>query len=99
MSRKVKPGEQHWMRSDPPLMNHTRAPETEATFTLPVWPDPPNDEEPAHQDQIFKCIHKEWEAQVTTIKEAAAAEAEDADKVDDAVANKDDSKPATSKSK
>ena len=23
MSRKVKPGEPHWMRSDPPLMNHT----------------------------------------------------------------------------
>ena len=99
---RVKPGELHWMRSDPPLMNHTQAPETEATFTLPVWLDPPNDEEAAHQGQIFKHIHKEWEAQVTTIKEAAAAEAEEAeeaDKADDAMANKDDSKPATMKPK
>ena len=87
------------MRSDPLLMNHTWAPETEATFTLPVWPDPPNNEEPAHQGQIFKRICKEWEAQVTTIKEAAAAEAEEADKVNDAMANKDDSKPATLKPK
>ena len=31
-SRKVEPGEPHWMRSDLPLMNDTRAPETEATF-------------------------------------------------------------------
>ena len=98
-SRKVKPGELHWMRSDLPLINHTWAQETEATFTLPVWPDPPNDEEPAHQGQIFKCICKEWEAQVTTIKEAVAAEAQEADKVDDAVVNKDDSKPATLKPK
>ena len=96
-SRKVQPGELHWMRSDPPLMNHTRTPETEAMFTLPVWPDPPNDDEPAHQGQIFECIHKEWEAQVTTIKEAVAAEAEEADKVDDAAVNKDGSKLATSK--
>ena len=95
-SWKVKPGELHWRRSDLPL-NHTRAPKTEAMFTLPVWPDPPNDEEPAHRCQIFKHIHKEWEAQVTTIKEAAAAEAEEADKVNDAVVNKDDSKPATLK--
>ena len=96
-SRKVEPGELHWRRSDLPLMNHTWARETEATFTLPVWPDPPNDEEPAHQGQIFERIRKKWEAQVTTIKEAAAAEAEEADKVDDAVVNKDDSKLATSK--
>ena len=49
---------------------------------LPVWPDPPDDEESAHRGQIFKCIHKEREAQVATIKEAAAAEAEEeADKV------------------
>ena len=48
MSRKDEPGEPHWMRSDPLLMNHTWAPETEATFILQVWPDPPNDEEPAH---------------------------------------------------
>ena len=40
-SRKVEPRELHWMRSDLPLMNHTQAPETEATFTLPVWPDSP----------------------------------------------------------
>ena len=79
------------MRSHPPLMNHIWAPETEATFTLQVWPDPPNG--PAHQGQIFEYICKEWEAQVTTIKEAAAAEAEEAK------ANKDDSKPATLKPK
>ena len=65
------------MRSDLPLMDHTWAPETKATFTLPVWPDSPNDEEPAHRGQIFECIHKEWEVQVTTIKEAVAAEAEE----------------------
>ena len=47
-SRKVELGEPHWRRSGPPLMNHTQAPETEATFTLPVWPGPPNNEEPAH---------------------------------------------------
>ena len=47
-SRKVEPGEPHWMRSDLPLMNHTWDPETEATSTLPVWSDPPNDEEPAY---------------------------------------------------
>ena len=98
-SRKVKPGEPHWMRSDPSLMNHTWAPETEATFTLPVWPDPPNNEEAAHQGQIFKHICKEWEAQVTTIKKAAAAEAEEADKVNDTVANENNNKPATSKPK
>ena len=45
-SRKVEPEEPHWRRSDPLLMNHTRAPETEAMYTLQVWPDPPNDEEP-----------------------------------------------------
>ena len=65
-SRKDEPGEPHW-RSDLPLMNHTRAPKTDATFTLPVWSDPPNNEEPAHQGQIFECICIEWEAQVTTI--------------------------------
>ena len=72
--------------------NHTWAPETEAMFTLPVWPDPPNDEEPAHQGQIFKCICKEWEAQVANIKGAVAAEAEVADKGDNIVVNQDDSK-------
>ena len=80
-------------------MNHTWAPETEATFTLPVWPDPLNDEEAVHRGQIFEHICKEWEAQVTTIKEAAAAEAEEADKVNNATSDKDDSKLATSKPK
>ena len=54
--RKVEPGESHWRRSDLPLMNHTRAPETEAMYTLQVWPDPPKDEETTHQGQIIKCI-------------------------------------------
>ena len=80
-------------------MNHIQAPETEAMFTLPVWPDPQNDEEPAHRGQIFECIRKEWEAQVANIKGAAAAEAKEADKGDNIVVNKDDSKQATSKPK
>ena len=92
-SRKVEPGEPHWKRSDPLLMNHTRAPKTEATFTLPVWPDPPDDEESVHRGQIFGHILKEWGAQVATIKKAAAAEAkEEADKVEDAAPDKDDDK-------
>ena len=96
-SRKVEPGEPHW-RSDPLLMNHTRAPKTEATFVLPVWPDPPDDEKSVHRGQIFRCILKEWGAQVTTIKKAGTAEAEEeADKVEDAVADKDDNKLTTSK--
>ena len=52
----IKPGEPHWRKSDPLLKNHTRAAETEATYTLPGWPDPPNDEEATHRGQIFKCI-------------------------------------------
>ena len=48
---------------------------------------------------INKHIHKQWKAQVTTVKEAVAAEAEEEDKVDDAEANKDDSKLVTSKPK
>ena len=40
--------EPQWRRSDLPLMNHTWAPEMEAIFTLPVWPDPLNNEESAH---------------------------------------------------
>ena len=48
VGRKVKPGEPHWRRSDLPLMNHTWAPQTEAMYTLQVWPDPPNDEEATH---------------------------------------------------
>ena len=55
-NRDVEPGEPHWRKSDPPLKNHTRAAETEATYTLPIWPDPPNDEEATHQGQIIKCI-------------------------------------------
>ena len=46
--RHVEKGEPHWRKSDPPLKNHTRAAETEATYTLPVWSDPPNDEEATH---------------------------------------------------
>ena len=52
----VKPGVPHWRKSDPPLMNHTRAPETEAMYTLQVWPHPLNNEEATHQGQIFECI-------------------------------------------
>ena len=92
-SRKVEPGKPHWRRSDPPLMNQTRAPETEATFALPMWPNPPDDEESVHRGQIFRCIPKEWGTQVTTIEKAAIAEAEDeADKVEDAAADKKDDK-------
>ena len=59
-------------------------------FMLPVWPDTPDDEESAHRGQIFKRIHKEQEAQVATIKEAVAAEAEEeTDKVEDVAADKD----------
>ena len=97
--RKVKPGEPHWRRSDPHLMNHTWAPETEAMYTVQVWPDPPNNEEPTHRSQIFERIQREWEAQVVDIRGAAAAEAEEADKGDDVVVNKDDSKQAKPKSK
>ena len=50
------PGEPHWRKSDPPLKNHTGAVETEAMYTLQVWPDAPNDEEATHQGQIFQCI-------------------------------------------
>ena len=42
VDRVVKP---HWRKSDPPLRNNTRAAETEATYTLSLWPDPPNDED------------------------------------------------------
>ena len=98
-SWKVKPGEPLWRRSDLPLMKHTRGPEIEATFTLPLWPDHPNNEDPAHRGQIFECICKEWEAQVTAIKKAATVEAEEADKTGGATADKDDSKPVTFRSK
>ena len=80
-------------------MNYTRASEKEATFILPVWPDPPNDEEPAHRGQIFKHIQKEWEAQAANIKGAAAAEAQEVDKGDDVAVNKNDSNQVTLKPK
>ena len=90
--RVVKPGELHWRKLDPPLRNHTQAPEREVTYKLQVWPDPPNDEEATHWGQIFECIQKEWEAQVVDIRKAAAAEAEEAEKGDDGELNKDDDK-------
>ena len=43
--RVVEPGKPHWRKSNPPLRNHTTAAETEATYTLPVWPDTPSDED------------------------------------------------------
>ena len=95
-SREVEPGEPKW-RLDPQLMNHTWAPETKATFTLPVWPDPPNDEESAHQGQISKCIGNKWGAQVANIKRAVAAEAQEVTKV--MTVDKNDSNQATSKPK
>ena len=82
-----------------PLKNHTRAAETEATYTLMVWPDPPNDEDATDQGQIFKCIWKEWTAQVRNIREAAAAEAAKADKDNDGEVDKGDSKWAKPKPK
>ena len=80
-------------------MNHTKAPETEATYTLQVWPDPPNNKEATHRDQIFERIQKEWETQVVNIREAVAAEAKEADKGDDGEVDKDDSKQAKLKPK
>ena len=50
-------------------------------------------------DQIVPEITRNRVKAVARIKEAAAAEVGEADKVDDAIANKDDSKPATSKPK
>ena len=43
--RVVEPGKSYWRKSNPPLKNHTRAAETEATYTLSVWLDSPNDED------------------------------------------------------
>ena len=93
------PGEPHWRKSDPPLKNHTRAAATEATYTLQVWPDPPNDEEATDQGQIFQLIGKEWTAQVLNIREAAAAETVEANKDDDGEVSKGDSKHAKPKPK
>ena len=64
-----------------------------------MWPDPPNNEEATHQGQIFECIQTEWEAQVVNIGGAAAAEAKEADKYDDIVDDKDESKQAKPKPK
>ena len=97
--RDFKPGDPHWRKSDPPLMNHTWAPETEAMYALQVWPDSPNDEEATLRGQIFERIQKEWETQVVNIREAAAGEAEEADKGDDGEVYKDDSKQAKLKPK
>ena len=94
-----KPGKPHWRKSDPPLRNHTQAPETEAMYKLQVWPDPPNDEEATHQGQIFEWIQKEWEAQVVNIRMATAAEAEEVKKGDDGKVNKDDDKQTKLKPK
>ena len=41
--RIIEPGKPHWRKSDPLLTNHTRASETEATYTPSVLPDAPND--------------------------------------------------------
>ena len=90
------PGEPHWRKLDPPLKNHTRAVAMEATYTLQVWPDAPNDEEATHRGQIFLCIQKEWTAQVQSIRETAAAEA---NKDGDGEVDKGDSKQAKQKPK
>ena len=97
--RVIDPGEPHWRKSDPLLTNHTGGAETEATHTLPVWPDPPNDEEATHRGQIFKHIWEEWIAKVRNIREAAAAEAAEANKDGDDQVNKGDSKQAKPKPK
>ena len=86
-------------RSDPPLRNHTQAPETEATYKLQVWPDSSNDEDATHLGQIFECIQKEWDAQVVDIRKTAAAEAEEAEKGDDGELDKDDNKQTKLKPK
>ena len=91
--RDIKPGEPHWSKSDPPLKNHTRAAETEAMYTLQVWPDPPNNEA-THQGQIIECIQKEWTAKVSNTREAATVEAAKANKDDDGEVNKGDNKQA-----
>ena len=57
--RVVKPGKPHWRKSNLPLRNHTRAAETEATYTLSVWPDAPNDEGATDKGQIFECLQME----------------------------------------
>ena len=95
----MKPGEPHWRKSNPPLRNHTRAAETEVTYTLSVWQNPPNDEDAADKGQIFKHIREEWTAQVRIIREDAAAEAAKADKDGDGIVDKSGSKQAKPKPK
>ena len=89
--RVVEPGKPHWRKSNPPLRNHTTAAETEATYTLSVWPDTPSDEDATDWGQIFKYLQMEWTVQVQNIREAAAAEAPKANK-DDGEVNKDSRK-------
>ena len=80
--QEVNPGEPHWKKSDQLLKHHTRAEETEATYALSIWPDPPNDEDATDRAQIFKCILKEWSVQVKHMRQEAASEATEADKDD-----------------
>ena len=79
--------------------HHTRAEETEATYTLSMWPDPPNDEDATDWGQIFKCILKEWSVQVDHMREDAASEATKADKDDSGEDGKDNNKQTKLKSK
>ena len=62
-ARNVELGEPLWEKTNPPLQNHIRAAETEATYALPVWLDPPNDEETG---QILDQIKAEWTFQIKT---------------------------------
>ena len=59
----------------------------------------PYNEDATNCSQIFKNIQKEWKAQVGNIREAAAAEAAEANKDDDGEVNKGDSKWDKSKPK
>ena len=72
----------------------------EATCTLAVWPDPPNDEDATDRGQIFKCIREEWKVQVKDMREeAAAAEAAKVNKDDGGEDDKDNGKQTKSKPK
>ena len=97
--RSVDPSEPRWQKSDPPLTNHSRAEETQATYTLSVWPDPPNDEDLTDQGQIFKCILGKWTAQVEHTKEEAASEAAKVDQDDGGKDDKVDNKQSKPKPK
>ena len=97
--RSVDPGEPHWQKSDPPLRNHTRTEETEATYTLSVWPDPPNDEDPTDWGQIFKYILGEWTAQVEHMKGEAPSQAAKIDQDDAGEDDKVDNKQSKLKPK